>query len=195
MVGLDSLTPTFTADDARRAGVHPRELYGWRDAGDAVELSRGVFRRADAPTPRFPDFLAVAYRSPVAVICLVSAASVWDLSDELPGAVHIAVPRGARPPRIAYPPVEVSRFDAATFTLGLSEVEAAPGESVRIYSPARTVIDLMRLRHRIGEPLALAALRRYLAAPGALRGELIELARALDVLGPVRGALDVLEAA
>jgi hypothetical protein len=91
--------------------------------------------------------------------------------------------------------VEVSRFDAATFTLGLSEVEAAPGESVRIYSPARTVIDLMRLRHRIGEPLALAALRRYLAAPGALRGELIELARALDVLGPVRGALDVLEAA
>ena len=53
----------------------------------------------------------------------------------------------------------------------------------------------MRLRHRIGEPLALAALRRYLATPDARRGELVELARTLGVLGPVRNALDILDAA
>jgi predicted transcriptional regulator of viral defense system len=192
---LDSLAPTFTADQARRAGVHPRELYAWRDAGQTVELSRGVFRRADAPTPTYPDLLAVAHRAPVAVVCLVSAASVWDLTDEIPSMVHIAVPRGTRPPQICVPPVVVSRFDPATFALGLSHIDAARGEPVRIYSPTRTVIDLMRLRHRIGEPLALAALRRYLATPGARRGELVELARTLGVLGPVRSALDVLEAA
>jgi predicted transcriptional regulator of viral defense system len=195
MSGLDSLPATFTTADARRVGVHPRELYRWRDSGRTVELSRGVFRRADAPTPTYPDFLAVARRAPLAVVCLASAAAVWDLTDELPQAVHIAVPRGTRPPRITFPPVEVSRFDAATFELGLSEIEAAEGEPVRIYSPARTTVDLMRLRHRIGEPLALGALRRYLGTTTARRAELIELARALDVLGPVRSALDVLEAA
>lgn len=186
---------TFTSAAARAAGVHPRQLYAWRDTGMTVELSRGVFRRADAPMPTHPDFLAVAKRSPLAVVCLTSAAAVWDLTDELPSAVHIAVPRGSRPPRITLPPVEVSRFDPATFELGLGTIEAAPGEPVRIYTASRTVIDLMRLRQRIGEPLALAALRRYLNTSDARRGELIELARALDVLGPVRGALDILGAA
>jgi hypothetical protein len=195
MGDLRSLPATFTAADARRAGVHPRELYGWRDSGETVELSRGVFRHADAPTPTYPDFLAVAHRAPLAVVCLISAAAVWDLTDELPQAVHIAVPRGTRPPQIGFPPVEVSRFDAGTFELGLSEIDAADGEPVRIYSATRTTVDLMRLRHRVGEPLALGALRRYLGSPTARRAELIEFARVLDVLGPVRGALDVLEAA
>jgi len=195
MSRLDDLAPTFTSDEARRAGVHSRQLYAWRDSGEIVELSRGVFRQAGAPAPTYPDLLAVTHRTPTAVVCLVSAASVWDLTDELPSAVTIAVPRGTRPPHITFPPVAVSRFDPATFTLGLAQIDAAPGEPIRIYSPIRTVVDLMRLRHRIGEPLALAALRRYLSAPGAQRGDLIEFARALDVLGPVRRALDILEAA
>jgi hypothetical protein len=192
---LGSLPVTFTAGEAHRAGVHSRELYRWRDGGELVELSRGVFRRADAVAPTYPNFLAVAHRAPLGIVCLVSAASVWDLTDELPAVVSIAVARGTRPPRISFPPVEVSRFEVATFELGLTQIDAAPGEPVRIYSAGRTVVDLMRLRHRLGPPLALAALRRYLNAGGAQRGELIELARALDVLGPVRDALDVLEAA
>lgn len=109
--------------------------------------------------------------------------------------MSIAVPRGTRPPRITFPPVEVSRFHQETFDLGLTHLDAAPGEPIRIYSAGRTVVDLMRLRHRIGEPLALGALRRYLSQRDADRRQLTELARGLDVLGPLRNALDVLEAA
>jgi predicted transcriptional regulator of viral defense system len=138
--------------------------------------------------------LGVAVRVPVAVVCLVSAASVHDLTDQIPSRVQIAVPRTSRPPRIAYPPVQVFRFDVSTFELGLSGVEAAPGEVVRIYSPARTVVDLMRFRRRIGESIAHIALRRYLDRRGARPRELVELARTLGVLGPVRSAVDVLTA-
>jgi predicted transcriptional regulator of viral defense system len=153
-----------------------------------------VFRRADAPEATYPELLAVYHRAPAAVVCLVSAAAVHDLTDEIPRAVQIAVPRGTRPPRISYPPVQVHHFDAVTFDLDMDAVDAAPGEPVRVYSPARTVVDLMRLRHRIGAPLALVALRRYLSSPGSHPGHLLDLARALDVLGPVRSAVDVLEA-
>ena len=45
----ETLPATFTTGEARAAGVHPRELYSGRDTGAYVELSRGVFRRADAP--------------------------------------------------------------------------------------------------------------------------------------------------
>lgn len=188
------LPPTFTTAQARRAGVQFRDLYRARDEHALVELSRGVFRRVDAPAPTYPDLLAVAHRSPRAVVCLLSAGSIHDLTDEVPASVQIAVPRRTWLPKISYPPVEVFAFDVDTFELGLDAVEAAPGEPVRVYSPARTVVDLMRLRGRMGESVAQVALRRYIASPAARVGELLEIARSLGVLGPVRSAVDVLTA-
>jgi hypothetical protein len=88
----------------------------------------------------------------------------------------------------------VFRFGAETFELGLSSVEAAPGNPVRIYDPGRTVVDLMRLRHGLGGPLAHGALHRYLRRPDARPDELLRLATALGVFGPVRLALDVASA-
>lgn len=191
VVSLQDLANTFTTRAARQRGVHPRVLYRWRDGGEITELSRGVFRRADAPPASYPDLLAVAYRSPRAIVCCVSAAAVHDLTDQFPVAVQIAVPTRARPPRISYPSTQAFRFDASTFEVGLSTVEAAPGEQVRIYGPARAVVDLMRLRHRLGEPLAHGALHRYLRHPDARPGELLRLADALGAQGPVQRALDV----
>ena len=194
MTDLMSLGATFTTSQATRTGVQSRDLYAARDSGELVELSRGVFRKTDAATPSYPDLLAVAYRAPRAVVCLLSAAAVHDLTDALPLAVQIAVPKGTWPPKIAYPPVEVFIWGTETFELGLETVEAAPDERVRAYSPARTVVDLMRLRGRIGQSVAHIALRRYLSRSDARVGQLIDLSRALDVLGPVRSAVDVLTA-
>ncbi|WP_442945415.1 type IV toxin-antitoxin system AbiEi family antitoxin domain-containing protein [Nocardioides sp. CCNWLW239] len=191
MVGLESLPATFTARMARGMEVHPRDLYRWRDSGEVVELSRGVFRRADAPEPSHPDLLAVATRAPRAVVCCASAAVVHGLSDEMEPSVQIAVSVAQNAPRISYPPTTVFRFDAETFEFGLSRVEVAPGEFVRIYDSARTVVDLMRLRHRLGEPLAHTVLNRYLERPGNRPAPVLEYARALGVVGPVRSALDI----
>ncbi|HEX2132604.1 MAG TPA: type IV toxin-antitoxin system AbiEi family antitoxin domain-containing protein [Actinophytocola sp.] len=193
-VGGNALPSTFTTRTARTLGLHPRDLYRMRDDGELIELSRGVFRQADAPAPDWADLLAVAFRAPNAIVSCVSALVVHDLTDEIPAAVQIAVPRAHRPPRISYPPVEVFRFASVTFELGLSALEAAPGENIRIYDAERTVVDLMRLRHRLGEPLAHAALRRYLRRRNARPGQLLALADQLGVLGPVRAALDVASA-
>lgn len=190
MGALEALPDTFTTSRASGAGLHFRDLYRLRDAGDLLELSRGVFRKADAPAPTWPDLLAVSVRAPLAVACCLSAAEVHDLTDEIPREIQIAVPRGQRPPRIEYPPTEVFRFSVTTFELGLTAVEAAPGESIRIYDAERTVVDLMRLRGRLGEPLALSALRRYLLRRGARPGQVLAFARELGVFGPVRAAVD-----
>lgn len=190
----EDLPSTFTTKVARGMGVHPRDLYGWRDAGGIVELSRGVFRRADAPPASYPDLLAVAYRAPRAIVCCLSAAAVHELIDELVGSVQVAVPKHTHVPAIDYPPTTVFRFEEATFELGLATVEAAPGELVRVYDPTRTVVDLMRLRHRFGEPTAHTALRRYLDSAAARPADLLVYARELGVFGPVRIALDIASA-
>jgi predicted transcriptional regulator of viral defense system len=186
-----TLPNTFTTGSARQLGFHPREIYALRDSGEIVELSRGVFRRSDAPLATYPDLLAVAYRAPTAIVCCVSAAVVYEMTDELPTSTQIAVGTRSHPPQIDYPPATVFRFSEATFELGLTQVEAAPDEYVRIYDPARVVVDLMRLRHRLGETLAYSILQRYLDRRDARPTLLLDYASTLDVLGPTRRALDI----
>lgn len=188
---LERLPSTFTTREALSTGVHPRDLYGWRDSGQVIELSRGVFRRSDAPLASYPDELAVTRRIPTGVICCVSAASIWGLSDEIPISVQIAVAKGSHIPKIDFPIVSVLQFNASNFELGVTSFEAAPGESALIYNQARTVVDLMRLRHRFGGPVAYSALRRYLDSRGAKPRLLLEYADALRAFGPMRRALDV----
>jgi predicted transcriptional regulator of viral defense system len=183
---------TFKAGDAMKAGVHPRDLYALRDEGFLVELSRGVFRLADAEMSPYLDLVAVSRRSPQGTICLNSALSFWDLTDEVPAEIHLAVPRGAHRPAIDYPPVRVHVFAAATFDLGRERVRLESGEEIYIYSPERSVVDAMRLRGQVGADVAYEALRRYLRRPGASPGDMLRLARRLRAGGPMSDALEVL---
>ena len=52
----------------------------------------------------------------------------------------------------------------------------------------------MRLRHQIGDDIALTVLRRYLRTRGAEPAILLEYARVLVIFGPVRAAVDVASA-
>ena len=54
----------FRAGDAAGIGVHPRDLYALRNEGFLVELSRGIYRLADAEMSPYLDLVAVSRRSP-----------------------------------------------------------------------------------------------------------------------------------
>jgi predicted transcriptional regulator of viral defense system len=182
----------FRASDAERVGVAGYELRRLRDSGDLIELARGVYQRADAPPSATIDLATVSARAPNGSICLNSSLAYWDLTDEIPSQVHLAVPRGAHRPRIAYPPTKVHVFAAGTFSLGRTHRTGDEGAEFWIYSPERAVVDAMRLPRVVGRDQALAALRRYLERPGSQPGELVTLAHTLRAARPVRDALEVL---
>jgi len=174
------------------SGARWEDLYRLRDNGELIELSRGVYGVADAMQSAHLDLVAVCRRAPEGMICLNSAASYWDLSDEMPAAVHLAVARGKHRPRITYPSTRVHVFAATTFSLGREMEEIDSGESIAISSKERTVVDLMRLRSRVGRDLALGALRRYLQSGDAKPGELLALARRLRAGSVVAEAMEPL---
>lgn len=183
---------TITRRAAESAGISKSALYRLRDEGRLWELSRGVFRVADAPATAAIDLVAVCKRVPNGAICLNSALAYWDLTDESPAEVHVAVPRGTWRPRVNYPPTRVHAFASETFDLGRLTVNVGADDEISIYSPERTIADAFRMRHRIGRDLAFEALRRYLDQPRAQRRELLRLARALRAEKPLEDALEIL---
>ena len=188
------LPESFTTGQAAAAGLASTTLYRLRDRGEVVELSRGVWRWADAAPTAYESLLAVTLRAPNGTVCLISALSLHELTDELPAAVDLAVARGATRPHVSYPPVAVHVFDADTFELRREQVEVAPGEQVPVYGPARSVVDALRLRHQSGADIAYGALRRLLARRRGGAREVLEVARTLNCEGSARAALEVLQA-
>lgn len=186
--------PIFRSREAVAAGVSWRDLYALRGDGQILELSRGLYQVAETAGIGNIDFLAVCARAPHGMIALESALSYWDLSDEIPAAVHLAVPEGSHRPAIDHPPTIVHVFRAATFDLGRIEIRETGGERFQITDRERTIVDAFRLRHLLGENAAHQALRRYLNQPRAKPARLAELSRELRASTAVRAALRVLDA-
>ena len=185
--------PVFRSKEAVATGVSWRDLYALRDAGQVLELSRGLFQLADAAGIGNIDFVAVCARAPHGMIALDSALSYWDLTDQIPSTVHFAVPEGSHRPTIDHLPTSVHVFRAPTFDLGRLEVREADGEQFWITDRERTLVDTFRLRHLVGEDEAHGALRRYLRQPRPKLARVADLARHLRVAGPVTAALRVLQ--
>jgi hypothetical protein len=82
---------TVSAAELIGGGARWEDVYRLRDQGALVELSRGIYRLADAPATAHLDLVAVCRRAPDGMICLSSAASYWG-SDRR--AARCRAPRG-----------------------------------------------------------------------------------------------------
>ena len=145
---------------ALKEGIHPRILSVLCASGDLEKLSRGVYRLADIPIPSDIDLITIAMRDSKAVVCLISALSYYNITTQIPHNVSIAVKKGAKNPRIEYPPIHVYHFSNSTFNSGI-EVHIIDGVSVKIYNPEKTIADCFKFRSELGMEVVLEALRLY----------------------------------
>jgi len=137
---------------------------------------------------------SISLRKPSATICLLSALSLHELTDEIPRDTDIALPRGERTLSTRFTPIRWHSFDRATFDLGRTPHQLTDeGLTIGLYSPERTVIDAFRLRHELGADLANEALKRWLRRRGSKPSDLLDLARSFPkALPALRLTLEIL---
>lgn len=162
--------------EALRLGIHPRTLYQLRDQGRIEPISRGVYRLANLPPLARPDLVTVALRVPKGVVCLISALAFHEITTEVPHEVQIALPRGTKSPKIHHPPLRVFRFSEPGLSLGVQTVEL-DGIEVRIYDPAKSVVDCFRYRNKLGVDVAIEALKLCIGRKIARPADLLRYAR------------------
>jgi predicted transcriptional regulator of viral defense system len=182
---------TLRTAEALRLGIYPRTLYELRDAGILERLSRGLYRLAELPALSDPDLAIVALKIPQAVICLVSALAFHELTTQVPHAVNIALPRGARSPRLDYPPLRIFRFSGPAWSEGV-ETHQVGQTSVRIYCPEKSVADSFKFRRKIGLDIAIEALKLYRQSPGFDVSTLLHYARVCRVESVMKPYLEAL---
>ena len=89
------------------------------------------------------------------MVCLSLALRFHGLTTENhPFEVWIALERGAWVPRAGYPPIRVVRFSGQSLTFGVTEYPVEGGR-VRVYTPAKTVVDCFKFRSKVGTELAI----------------------------------------
>ncbi len=179
---IDALPNAFSYSLAQKRGLSDRRLRGLVADGVLERLGHGLYRKADAP-PADLDRIEIALRAPKATLCLTSALSLHDLTDAVPSEIDVVLPRSRRPPRVRAP-VRWHRFREDTFLVGRGAIEVDEGLSLGLYSAERSVIDAFRLRHQVGEDLAIEALRRWLKRAGATPADLLAMARNFPKVEP-----------
>jgi predicted transcriptional regulator of viral defense system len=140
-----------------KAGVTATTVSRMKEKGLIVKLGRGLYQLPDAATDTNHSLAEAAKLVPKGVVCLTSALAFHGLTDTIPARIWLAIGPKDRRPRADNPPLQIVRFGDKVFTPGIKE-HVIEGVRVRIYSPAKTVVDLFRYRRSAG--------KRYQKSPG-----------------------------
>jgi predicted transcriptional regulator of viral defense system len=141
----------------KEVGLTAATVSRMKKKGLVLQLSRGLYQLPDASVDTHHALAEAAKLVPKGVICLTSALAYHGLTDAIPSRVWMAIGSKDRRPRVDVPPLQIVRFGEKVLTSGTKE-HIIEGVRVRIYDPAKTVVDLFRYRRSAG--------KRYQKSPG-----------------------------
>lgn len=175
--------------DLKDRGVNPATLTRLVGEGVLHRPSRGLYELAGADVALAHSFAEVAKRVPKGVICLISALQFHEITLQVPRGVWIAIGSKDRKPVIDYPPVRVVRFGGQALTLGV-ETHTIDSVPVRIFDPAKSIVDCFRFRNTVGLDVALEALRMGWRERKANADDMARYAQALRIWSVMRPYLE-----
>ena len=174
-----------------KAGFHPDSLSTLEKEGRVEKIARGLYRLTNYIPGSHPDLVIASLQAPRGVICLLSALSFYEATNEIPRYVDLAIPRGAHANRIKYPPVRFYRFAPKTWKAGIEKHEIE-GHRIKVYSLAKTIADCFKFRNKIGIDPARDALKVAVTEKGIKPKDIIQYAKICRVDSIVKPILEAM---
>jgi len=177
--------------DVEQAGISREYLRRLYLSGKLIRISRGLYALPDTLTSEFSTLAEVSKRAPNAVICLLTALQFHNLTTQAPHQVWIAIENKQRKPKFDYPPIELFRFTGQAFNFGV-EMHTVNSVEIKVYSPAKTVVDCFKFRNKIGLDVAIESLRETWRSKKATMDELWEASKVCRVSNVMRPYLELI---
>ena len=138
------------------------------------------------------DFFSAEAFVPNGVICLMSAARYYELTNFLPDSVDVAIERKKKVVTLPdWPEIKIYYFDAARMELGVTEVREGDN-AFHIFDIEKTVVDIIYYRNKIGIEETSEVLKNYLKRRDRQIDKLYAYAKRLRCEKVVRTYLEVL---
>ena len=188
-------------DIARRKGrIRSADLIGIGASRTSLAYlaSRGILRRITrgvyVPADHIAEnetFQSASLAVPHGVICLLSALQFHEMTTQMPMKVWIAVERNQTVPKHKNNSFRIIVVNKTHFACGIEEHQIQ-GVTVRVYSPAKTVVDCFKFRNKIGLDVAREALKESLAQGKATVDEIYRYAKICRMLNVMRPYLEII---
>jgi predicted transcriptional regulator of viral defense system len=174
-----------------KAGFNKAFLKDNLDSGRIQKVDRALYRLSDGITLSNPDLVAVSIKVSKGVVCLLSALSFHEATNEIPRYINIAIPRGTYANKINYPPVKFYHFAFKAWKAGIEEYKIKEYR-IRVYSLAKTIADCFKFRNKIGMDVAREALKTAITEKGVQPKEIMqyaEICRVDNIIKPILEAM------
>ena len=138
------------------------------------------------------DFYSAEAFVPEGVICLLSAARYYELTNFLPDAVDVAIGRKKKVSTLPdWPEIKIFYFDSVRMEMGVQKV--CEGENIfHIFDIEKTVVDIIYYRNKVGIEETSEILKNYLKRKDRQIDRLYTYAKQLRCEKTVRNYLEVL---
>lgn len=166
--------------DLRAKGIQAVTLSRLVKEGSITRAARGLYELPDAEVSLTRSLAEVAARVPHGVICLLSALQYYEITLQNPRSIWMAIGEKDRKPKVTHLPVRFLHYGEKALALDVKTV-AIDGAPVRIFTPAKTVVDCFRYRSTVGLDVALEALRMALRARKATPDAIATMAKKLRI--------------
>lgn len=135
------------------------------EQGRVERIKRGLYRLPPEELPQDEtftyDYFDVAASVPNGVFCLKTALYYYGLTTSMPTEFDVAIPTTTRNTKLLRIAVRFYRFKEPFYSSQIEHIKTNLFP-IRIYEKERTVCDTIRLRHVVGEDVAMEGLNSYL---------------------------------
>lgn len=167
----------MTTKDLTQKGISHYFIKKMHSEGLIEPLKRGIYKLSDSD---LEESIEISSMIPKGVFCMLSAASIHELSTSIPSKFHVAIPKKSKVRLPDYPPVKLYYWDNSLYKLGIEEVKKGDN-IIKVYDKEKTVCDFLKFKNKIGFDTAKEVLKTYLNQSDRNLDKLVKYSKKLRV--------------
>jgi predicted transcriptional regulator of viral defense system len=150
-----------------------------------------ITKLVDTQDISHPDLVTASIMIPNGVICLITALTFYEVTDEIPRYIDVAVPAGWQVKPVEDLPIRIYHFSQVTWEEGI-EVHKLDSHEIKFYSLAKTIADCFKFRNQIGMDVARSALKNAFEQKKVSHQNIMKYAKICRVTNVIKPILETL---
>ena len=181
----------FSVDELKKAGYSHYKINQLVEDGTLLKLNKKYYENTEYNGEE-SDFYYVQAYAPKGVVCLMSAASYYNLTTFRPDSVDVAIQRKAKISTMPdWPVLSVYYYADDLFKTGIETVQEGRNH-FKIYDVEKTVVDIVCFREKVGIEETKEILVNYLRRKDRNLNRLLRYAEMLKCGEVMKTYLEVL---